>query len=111
MTYRCLMLPLIVAALATGPAGAQVPGKAPSAQYMIKVTPHESDRRVDITVDGKPFTSYIWPKSLKKPVLYPITSDNGTVVTRGFPLEPQFAALGRVRAEDHSSRFGTTRTQ
>ncbi|MBC7673710.1 MAG: PmoA family protein, partial [Polaromonas sp.] len=57
--------------------------------YLVQVTPHESDRRVDITVDGKPFTSYIWPRNQKKPVLYPITSGNGTVVTRGFPLQPR----------------------
>jgi len=55
----------------------------------IQVTPNESGRRVDITIDGKPFTSYIWPTALKKPVLYPLRSAKGTVVTRGFPLEPR----------------------
>jgi len=43
----------------------------------------------DITIDGQPFTSYIWPVSLKKPVLYPLVSDEGITVTRGFPLDPQ----------------------
>lgn len=55
----------------------------------IQVTPHEAARRVDITIDGKPFTSYIWPSTIKKPVLYPLRTATGTVVTRGFPLEPR----------------------
>jgi hypothetical protein len=48
-----------------------------------------SDRRVDVLVGGKPFTSYLYPASLEKPVLYPIRSARGTTVTRGFPLEPR----------------------
>jgi hypothetical protein len=55
----------------------------------IQVVPHEAGRRVDVTVDGKPFTSYIWPTTLKKPTLFPLRSANGTVVTRGYPLEPR----------------------
>jgi hypothetical protein len=55
----------------------------------IQVTPNEAGRRVDITIDGQPFTSYIWPTTLKKPTLFPLRSANGTVVTRGYPLEPR----------------------
>src|ERR1700746_2590271 len=55
----------------------------------IAVVPNEAARRVDISVDGKPFTSYIWPTTLKKPVLYPLRTAKGTIVTRGFPLEPR----------------------
>jgi hypothetical protein len=36
---------------------------------------------------GKPFTSFNYPDSIEKPVLYPIHAANGTVVTRGFPLD------------------------
>jgi hypothetical protein len=53
----------------------------------VKITPNEAERRVDITIDGKPFTSYIWPTTLKKPTLWPIRAANGAVVTRAFPLE------------------------
>jgi hypothetical protein len=35
------------------------------------------------------FTSYIYSQSLEKPVLYPIRSAAGLVVTRGYPLEPR----------------------
>ncbi|HEY7502014.1 MAG TPA: DUF6807 family protein [Vicinamibacterales bacterium] len=54
-----------------------------------QIVANEAAKRVDITIDGKPFTSYIWPDSLKKPVLYPILTAKGSVVTRGFPLEPR----------------------
>jgi hypothetical protein len=55
----------------------------------VKVVPDEARRRVDVTVDGKPFTAYIWPDRLKKPVLYPLRSARGTLVTRGWPLDPR----------------------
>ena len=55
----------------------------------VEIKVDESARRVDITIDGKPFTSYIWPTTLKKPVLYPIRTAKGTLVTRGFPLDPR----------------------
>ena len=55
----------------------------------VRVVKNEAERRVDILVDGQPFTSYIWPNSLKTPVLYPLRTVQGTVVTRGFPLEPR----------------------
>src|SRR6266568_2731184 len=55
----------------------------------IRVVPNEATNRADITIDGKPFTSYIWPEKLAKPVLYPLRTAKGTVVTRGYPLEPR----------------------
>jgi Methane oxygenase PmoA len=55
----------------------------------ISVTVHEEQRRVDVTIDGQPFTSYIWPDRLAKPVLYPLRTANGTVITRGYPLDPR----------------------
>src|ERR1022692_4114682 len=54
----------------------------------VKVVADEANRRVDITIDGASFTSYIWPTSLKKPVLYPLIDDAGITLTRGFPLNP-----------------------
>jgi hypothetical protein len=55
----------------------------------VTVTPNESSRRVDIAIGGAPFTSYIWPERVKKPVLDPIRSARGTIVTRGWPLNPR----------------------
>src|SRR5262249_41269413 len=55
----------------------------------VTIVPDENSRRVDVFVDGKPFTAYIWPDTLKKPVLFPLRSASGTLITRGFPLEPR----------------------
>ena len=58
------------------------------ASAQVKVVPNEASRRVDITVDGKPFTAFVWPTSLEKPVLYPLINADGITVTRGYPLAP-----------------------
>jgi hypothetical protein len=55
----------------------------------VQVVADEANRRVDIIIDGQPFTSYIWPTTLKKPVLYPLITDEGITVTRGYPLAPR----------------------
>ncbi len=60
-----------------------------SSAERIRVIPNEAERRVDILIDGQPFTSYVWPEKLAKPVLYPLRTAKGTIVTRGFPLEPR----------------------
>ncbi len=73
--------------LAVGAASSGTPAPAPVPR--VDVQPHPADRRVDVLVDGQPFTSYIWPERLAKPVLWPIRSAAGTLVTRGFPLEPR----------------------
>ncbi|MEO7713186.1 MAG: PmoA family protein [Gemmatimonadaceae bacterium] len=55
----------------------------------VQVIPRPGEQRVDVIVGGRPFTAYIWPTSLKKPVLFPIRTATGAVVTRGYPLEPR----------------------
>lgn len=60
-----------------------------AAHAQVTVTPHEAEHRIDVTVDGQAFTSYLWPDSLDKPVLYPLVAPDGTTVTRGFPLQPR----------------------
>ncbi len=54
----------------------------------IELIRNDAERRVDVMVDGKLFTAYIYSTSVKKPVLYPLTTAKGTKITRGFPLEP-----------------------
>ncbi len=55
----------------------------------VRLVRDDAKQRVDVFVDGQPFTSYIYPSTLQKPVLYPIRSAGGTFVTRGFPLDPR----------------------
>ncbi len=54
----------------------------------VKVLRSGKDK-VNVQVGGRPFTSFLYPDSLEKPVLYPVHAANGTIVTRGFPLDPQ----------------------
>ncbi|HEX9189274.1 MAG TPA: PmoA family protein [Vicinamibacteria bacterium] len=67
----------------------------------VDVQSRPAERRVDVIADGRPFTSYVWPERLAKPVLYPIRSAKGTLVTRGFPLDPR----SRERV-DHPHQVG-----
>jgi len=53
------------------------------------LTENKAGKRVDISIDGQPFTSYIYPDNLKKPVLYPLRTAQGTFITRGWPLQPR----------------------
>lgn len=57
----------------------------------IQLAHNEGQKKVSVTVDGKPFTAYIYPGPtvLKKPVLYPILSAGGNFITRGWPLDPR----------------------
>jgi len=77
-----LLILVVVAAALTSFVSA-----GPHPHDRVTVAVDEKDRRVDVSIDGQPFTSYIWPTTLKKPVLYPLYTAKGTVVTRGFPLE------------------------
>ena len=82
-----VVVTLLIGAMETGMAqGGTENGRAMTG---VKVVVKEAARRVDVLVDGKLFTSYIWPETLKKPVLYPLHTASGNVITRGYPLEPR----------------------
>jgi hypothetical protein len=75
------------AGVALGPAASSYASIAGASE--VTVTPNDAARRVDVAIGGRPFTSYIWPERLKKPVLYPLRSAKGTLVTRGWPFDPR----------------------
>jgi hypothetical protein len=83
----------LVATLAIG--GIAVTAQAPK----VGITSTPADKKVVVTVDGKPFTTYQWPDSLEKPVLYPIATAAGTTITRGFPPGPN-------ERQDHPHHVG-----
>lgn len=78
-----LLMGLITAAAWTGSSQTK-----PSTRG-VQLVKNEAAHRVDVLIDGQPFTSYIWPDSVKKPVLYPLRTTKGTLVTRGYPLDPR----------------------
>ncbi|CAG4999295.1 hypothetical protein DYBT9275_02196 [Dyadobacter sp. CECT 9275] len=57
----------------------------------VDLIKNEKEKKVEVNIDGKPFTSYYYPGEdvLKKAVLYPVMTAKGTVVTRGWPLNPR----------------------
>ncbi len=53
----------------------------------VKLVYDGQGRKVEVFAGGRLFTAYIWPESLKKPVLWPVYSASGNAVTRSFPLQ------------------------
>ncbi len=45
-----------------------------------------SQNQIDVTVDGKPFTTYYFSEETAKPYLMPLRTASGEIVTRGFPV-------------------------
>lgn len=50
---------------------------------------YDRQKKIDVLIGGKLFTTFLFPDTLEKPVLYPLTTARGTEVTRGFPLHPR----------------------
>lgn len=89
---RVLALPLVAGLGLAGCSGdpdARASATGEPAAPTIEVLPDESAQRVDVRVDGEPFTAYIWPASAKKPTLFPLLTASGVPVTRGYPLDPR----------------------
>ena len=81
------LLALLAIVVVTG--WANSPSQMKPSETGVRVVTNESARRVDVFVDGQPFTSYIWPDTIKKPVLYPLRTATGAMLTRGYPMDPR----------------------
>ena len=57
-----------------------------SSKQMIVLQANDAEKKVDVLVDGKLFTSYIYPDNIKKPVLWPLMSPAGNMLTRSYPM-------------------------
>jgi len=53
------------------------------------ITENKENKQIDVAVNGQPFTSYIYPDTIMKPVLYPLRTVKGTLITRGWPIAPR----------------------
>jgi hypothetical protein len=47
----------------------------------------QDTNKIDILIGGQQFTTYRYGSELTKPILYPVKSPSGIVLTRGFPFE------------------------
>lgn len=61
----------------------------------------ESEKKIDVMIDGKLFTSYCWFDNISKPILYPVFTSAGTEITRGFPLKQRAG-----ERNDHPHQIG-----
>src|SRR4051812_32679304 len=60
-----------------------------AAQADVKFVQKTGEQKVDVMVGGKLFTSYYYSSKIEKPVLYPLATASGVLVSRGFPLDPR----------------------
>ncbi len=56
---------------------------------VVSFVKREKEKKVDVLVGGKLFTSYYWPDSVYKPILYPVLNAAGVEITRGYPIKPR----------------------
>lgn len=54
----------------------------------VKLVQEKDKNTINVIIGNNLFTSFIYPDSLAKPVLYPIFSQNGAMLTRGYPMYP-----------------------
>lgn len=55
----------------------------------VELIRHEDQHRIDVFINGSLFTSYQYPENIEKTFLFPVNAPNGSVITRGFPIEPR----------------------
>ncbi len=77
-------------------------GCANESRAYVSLIHDEAGQKVDVHIDGKYFTSYLYGgEILKKPVLFPILTSSGKTITRGFPLAPR-----KGERVDHVHHYG-----
>ena len=81
----CLLIALICATTACTSKTKQQDSNADL--FEIKVENLEAESRINVTVNGELFTSYMYADTFEKPFIFPIVAANGTTVTRGYPIE------------------------
>lgn len=60
-----------------------------SDQKYVKLVHIDNMQRIDVFVGDRLFTSYQYSDKYEKPFLYPVNAPNGSVITRGYPIDPR----------------------
>lgn len=55
----------------------------------VRLVRKDTEHKVDVYINGTLFTSYCYPQNIEKPFLFPVNSPDGSVITRGFPVDPR----------------------
>jgi len=67
----------------------------------VRLVRLDDKQKVEVYINGTLFTSYQYPQNLEKPFLYPVYAPNGSVITRGFPIDPR-----KGERVDHPHQIG-----
>lgn len=62
---------------------------ASSSKGKVEFSHDRINQKLNISINGKYFTSYLYPDDMEKQVLYPILTASGEEITRGYPLNPK----------------------
>ena len=84
--------PVARLAVAIGCVALALAGRAATASVSLE----KHDGRVDVSIDGQPFTSYVHTGH-RKPILFPVRGPGGVAMTRSWPIVADVAA----EAHDH----------
>lgn len=57
-----------------------------SLSIAASVTVKQSSKQIDVSIDGRPFTTYYFDPAVTKPYLMPLRTASGIIVTRNFPV-------------------------
>jgi Family of unknown function (DUF6807) len=57
------------------------------AAFAANVSFQKGDGQIEVSVDGKPFTTFYYGPPAPKPYLHPLRAADGTIVTRLYPME------------------------
>ena len=49
----------------------------------------DKENKVEVYIEGKFFTAFLYPNNMEKQTLYPIINAHGKYITRGFPFQPR----------------------
>jgi len=55
----------------------------------VKLVRVDDKHKVDVFINGSLFTSYQYPENIEKTFLFPVYAPDGSVITRGYPIEPR----------------------
>ncbi len=58
-------------------------------KFKIQFLHDTTAKSINVSIDGKPFTSYLYTDTLLKTVLFPLRTPLGTIITRGYPIAPR----------------------
>lgn len=60
--------------------------KSGDSNFKVQLIDKNAEQKVDVIMDGKPFTSFCYSDTLMKQILYPIYTNGGNFLTRGWPI-------------------------